>query len=361
MKLALLIVLLMLPAAYALDLNGMQVATGPEDTHMRQLLQGDDVTFVTAQDVDAGRPLLIIGGPCGNALWEQYSSITCENWPYSDGEGIVLSVRNGTVTLLAGTQQADTERLVEQFITSDTQESESADRFTIEDGQSRSVLVDSKSVPITDVTIDGTVKDITIDGQRFTNLNKGRSITTDDLLVEVLNVSGDTATLSITGLADEGSDSGEITVKAGDTETLTVNGEDVDIEGLQINDSVITDVTIDGHKYTDLRDGSVKTSGKLRIEVTGVNDDEATFLIEETDSSLGKDDEFRLSDGDDQSIEIEGENVEFRDVTVADDKVSMTVDGTGYSDLTEGDAVNSDSSKMLITRISGNDVTLVVD
>src|SRR3989338_2511416 len=62
--------------------------------------------------------LIVIGGPCANTLWKEYSTFTCENWQYKETKGILeLTEKNGkTILLIAGTTGDDTETITNRLV-----------------------------------------------------------------------------------------------------------------------------------------------------------------------------------------------------------------------------------------------------
>ncbi len=56
--------------------------------------------------------LILVGGPCANALVEELFELTCEGWAYSEGEAVVKLAENGdkVAMLVAGTSGEDTRR-----------------------------------------------------------------------------------------------------------------------------------------------------------------------------------------------------------------------------------------------------------
>jgi len=56
--------------------------------------------------------LILIGGPCANPLVEKVFDMTCDAWPYEEGEGIIKLAANGdkVAMLVAGTTALDTRR-----------------------------------------------------------------------------------------------------------------------------------------------------------------------------------------------------------------------------------------------------------
>lgn len=60
--------------------------------------------------------LIILGGPCANTFWNDYSKETCENWPYKVGESVIKVVEDEgrTILLIAGTSKEDTLEIAEK-------------------------------------------------------------------------------------------------------------------------------------------------------------------------------------------------------------------------------------------------------
>lgn len=56
--------------------------------------------------------LIVVGGPCANSIAEDVFGVTCSDWPYKAGEGVVKLVANGNkaAMLVAGTSALDTRR-----------------------------------------------------------------------------------------------------------------------------------------------------------------------------------------------------------------------------------------------------------
>ena len=64
-----------------------------------------------------GNDIYIIGGPCANSHWGQFSERSCGNWDLTEGQGVIKVLNNGArrVILIAGTTAADTEKLTDLF------------------------------------------------------------------------------------------------------------------------------------------------------------------------------------------------------------------------------------------------------
>jgi hypothetical protein len=256
MKLFLLI-LLLVPAAMALD-SDTQVVLGSGDN----ALANNFVTVADPSEVDTSGDVLVIGGPCANPLWEQYAGMTCEDWPYAAGDGVILSLQSGRVTLIAGTTPEDTQRLVAEFLddtsgTSTTSTTTSTSgQYTITQGESQTLTTSSGSVFVSGLVIDGsTVGEVMIDGDRFTNLAEGRTIVTDDeVLIRIISIGVDTITISVSDFSDDDEDDSDVdtetlTLGEGDTETVSVGDEDFTVEDLSIDaDAETIDITIDGRR-----------------------------------------------------------------------------------------------------------------
>ena len=62
--------------------------------------------------------LIIVGGPCVNKFWNIYSTETCENWPYTEGESIIKLVKDKgkNILLIAGTSKDDTWSVTQKLI-----------------------------------------------------------------------------------------------------------------------------------------------------------------------------------------------------------------------------------------------------
>ena len=67
-------------------------------------------------DIDS-KDMIIVGGPCANVLWSRFSDETCQNWPYSAGQGIIKVVNRGSnsILMIAGTTGQDTKDIVIQL------------------------------------------------------------------------------------------------------------------------------------------------------------------------------------------------------------------------------------------------------
>ena len=75
-------------------------------------------SLVAAQvtNIDS-KDMILVGGPCANILWSRFSDETCQNWPYSAGQGIIKVVNRGSISILmiAGTTGQDTKDIVIQL------------------------------------------------------------------------------------------------------------------------------------------------------------------------------------------------------------------------------------------------------
>jgi hypothetical protein len=62
--------------------------------------------------------LILVGGPCANALVEDLFGMTCEGWAYQEGEAVVKLVENGNsvAMLVAGTSGDDTRRAAKALL-----------------------------------------------------------------------------------------------------------------------------------------------------------------------------------------------------------------------------------------------------
>ncbi|HSU72533.1 MAG TPA: hypothetical protein VLJ21_01655 [Candidatus Binatia bacterium] len=56
-------------------------------------------------------PLIVVGGPCANPVWHEYSDETCDAWPYPEGKAVVIAHQTSTgktIILIGGTSGKDT-------------------------------------------------------------------------------------------------------------------------------------------------------------------------------------------------------------------------------------------------------------
>lgn len=66
------------------------------------------------------KTLLILGGPCANTLWANYSSETCGTWDQPEGKAVIVSVQKDgkNVLLIGGTSGKDTRAAAKHVLTS---------------------------------------------------------------------------------------------------------------------------------------------------------------------------------------------------------------------------------------------------
>src|SRR3989338_2676327 len=135
-KHAWLAILLLLPLASALEVDSSTQIIIDGDPATRQLLEQTNGQFVLVNELDPAGNILVIGGPCSSALWELYTGITCQTWPFAPGSGIIFSLQNSSVVLVGGTTQKDTRRLVSQFVLGEDAPAvtPSANEFVIAEG-----------------------------------------------------------------------------------------------------------------------------------------------------------------------------------------------------------------------------------
>jgi hypothetical protein len=357
--------LLLLPSAAALDVSNYQVILGTND---RMTLADDFSTqVVTTADTSTNTPLLIIGGPCANDMWQEYTDISCEEWPYPEGSGAVLSFDEGRVMLIGGTTQADTERLVAQLLettdrtfVSDTFTT-SRNEFIIREGESESLSTNNGRVVVSGLLISsGRIERITIDGERYVSLREGSSITTeDDLFIEIMDIGTNAITIRVTDFDDDDQDEDEVTLQEGDEDSVTINGNRIDIEDLEIDDDQL-DVTIDGRAFRNMEEDDDGTVGDVTFTVENINDDEATFSFEEAEE-LDEGDDFTLEDGEDLSIDIEDESLDFDDVSITNSSLSVTVDGTSYTNLFVGSIIIENDITLRVTELTEDEATIRID
>ncbi|MBS3170876.1 hypothetical protein J4223_03800 [Candidatus Woesearchaeota archaeon] len=62
--------------------------------------------------------LILVGGPCANALVEDLFDMTCESWAYAEGEAVIKLAENGdkVAMLVAGTSGEDTRRAAKALL-----------------------------------------------------------------------------------------------------------------------------------------------------------------------------------------------------------------------------------------------------
>ena len=356
--LPLLLLLLFLPTAMALNANNYQVVLGVGD---RETLSDD---FSAVETVSDNVPVLVIGGPCATDLWERYADMACSEWPFEEGDGMVLSRDNGRVILIGGTTQADTERLLTEFldnsITSEVQQlSDTGDEFTITEGQSRTIETNDGSVRVSGVRIEGNFVDITVDGDSYDNIGQGRTIVTDDdELIEILTVGTTSVTIRFTAF-DDSNDEDEVTVEEGDTETVNIDGDTIEIEDVSIDDDTV-DVTIDGKDFNNLEDGDEGTVGNVEFEITDISDDSVTIAFEEMDE-LSEGDDITLNEGDDLDVDVEGESLSFDDVAMGNNMLNVTVEGSSYTNLIVGNTIDAGDVTLSVRSISEDEAELNID
>jgi len=92
-------------------------------------VSGGDVTYVPVQvtpvtkfasEVSSASAynLILVGGPCANALVEDLFDMTCEGWAYAEGEAVIKLAENGdnVALLVAGTSGEDTRRAAKALL-----------------------------------------------------------------------------------------------------------------------------------------------------------------------------------------------------------------------------------------------------
>jgi hypothetical protein len=361
-----LLMIFLIPAAAALSINAdTQIVLGSGE---RQTLSDTFTSAEVVNTVDASsKNVLIVGGPCANALWERYTGMSCGEWPYAAGTGRVLSLENGGVTLVAGTTQQDTERLLNDIldgrtVARQTVSDTSSNQFTITEGQSKTILTTEGRVVITNLVVNNGIASMAVDGERFISLRKGRSITTDDdALIRIISVGESSITIAVTDFGDDDEDTEEITVEEGEDETITISGERIDIEDLSIDDDTL-DVTIDGEDFNNLEEGDSDTVGDFEFEVEEIGSDDATFSFEERDNSgLDEGDEFTLREGDDETIEVDGDDIDFAALNISNSTMSITVEGTNYPALSEGSTIDIGDIIFRVEHIEDDEAEMSVD
>ena len=92
-------------------------------------ISGGDTTYVPVQvtpvtkfasEVSSASAynLILVGGPCANALVEDLFDMTCEGWAYAEGEAVIKLAENGdnVALLVAGTSGEDTRRAAKALL-----------------------------------------------------------------------------------------------------------------------------------------------------------------------------------------------------------------------------------------------------
>lgn len=107
----------------SLSVPGDQVKANIVIKGTSSTVTGGDVSYVAvevspvtklASEVSSAEDynLILVGGPCANALVEELFEYTCDGWSFEDGEAVVKMVDNGdkVAMLVAGTSADDTRR-----------------------------------------------------------------------------------------------------------------------------------------------------------------------------------------------------------------------------------------------------------
>lgn len=363
---------LLLPAAQA----AIQVVPGDADREAEQILRGE-LSATTREEI-----VLVVGGPCANDLWMQYSEFSCDGWPYEEGEGVILIKDGGRVILIAGTTREDTQDLAQRFVQANAfagaimEESSLEEDVTVVDGGETEATVGTTTVRIEDVEIeDGVIERMTVNGDVLLRLSEGESVLTeDDVVIRVTETGTREARLTIRIFdrefeeEDEDEDeenNGLVTVAEGDDEIVVTNDAIVQIEDLAIAGSEIVRVTINGEEFEDLEVGDVRIVGEIEVEIIEIGETEATFLIRQSfgdDDDLTEGDTFSIDEGDDRTIEIEGETVDFEDISLLDGTIEeMRIDGDLHEDLDEDDTITVGGITLTVFSITENSVTFRVE
>jgi len=84
------------------------------DLEAAKKFQGTLVPLSEATTADLTGNVIIIGGPCVNKHWSVFDTMTCDRWPFEEGQGAIITVKKAV--LVAGTTKEDTLKLAGKFL-----------------------------------------------------------------------------------------------------------------------------------------------------------------------------------------------------------------------------------------------------
>ena len=105
---------LVIVAASTDDAAAQYIGVSLESLGAKVTYGSDQETTVSAVQ---GKQVILVGGPCANKLWNQFSEETCRTWNFQK-RGMIKAkqVQNAEAILLAGTTQQDTFALANVLI-----------------------------------------------------------------------------------------------------------------------------------------------------------------------------------------------------------------------------------------------------
>lgn len=185
----LLLFLLLLPSALAAP----TVFFGEGDARTQAWMDTAGIEYANGT---ADGTLIVIGGPCANPAWKNFSTLTCNAWPYAEGEGTIRVVENAI--LIAGTTAEDTELLAREFFSADRLPP--GDLFSISETTGRTLLVLDEFVSLSDAEMDrNDINRIVVNGRWYANVDLGETIDFNHSSIRLVEVEGRQATFRVEG------------------------------------------------------------------------------------------------------------------------------------------------------------------